>query len=386
MGEKSRFLAILAALLAAAFRVASVSPETKESEHQKALAKAAAERKADPANALLQTFSDFDKGYVYISPLLKSGTCASLPRNRSSRPMDWAVATVPDPERSNLKLDFDRQLEAIQNAAESAGYQFERFWFPWHSEQAALPALDKLSEGAQAAETSGLPGVLLFRQPGKDSSRVPGLAIFLVGETPTSGINPAQFRYAACLGSSLHQAETEHSALHIIGPGYSASFDSLAALAKNYDQLTVRSWTSDLNSQQQFRMQMGGRGSQLDLKTTRTSSVVSINSFVAFLRREWREMGPIVLLKEAGTALGSGIKPPKPCAASRSETTLLDIEDCKVFLIEFPRNLSTLRNATESEGHAEGAVDPKSGMPRIGLTLSLRTERASYEIPRFSEA
>src|SRR4051812_38223005 len=136
MGEKSRFLAILAALLAAAFRVTSVSPESKGTERHSIPAKAA-EAKGTPADALLRTFSDFDKGTVYVSPLGKDGACSGAPVNSSSRSLDWAIATVPDPERSNLKLDFDRELEAIQNAAESAGYQIERFWFPWGSEHTA---------------------------------------------------------------------------------------------------------------------------------------------------------------------------------------------------------------------------------------------------------
>lgn len=36
---------------------------------------------------------------------------------------DWIIATVPDPEFPEMKLDFDREVETIQNAAESSDQQ-----------------------------------------------------------------------------------------------------------------------------------------------------------------------------------------------------------------------------------------------------------------------
>lgn len=394
MGDK-RFLAILAALLAAVFRTATVSPQIKtspinEPQAQRTSANEPSKGHASADDGILRTFSEFDKTFVYASPLKADGSCDANLTNASSSRMDWVIATVPDPQRSNLKLDFDREIEAIQDAAESGGYQFERFWFPWHAPSSGSSEVGRDDAGpdpTQLRESGSIPGVLLFRQSEKEISGAPGLAVFLVGETPTSGINPGQFRYATCLGRSLHQDEANKSVLHIVGPCYSASFDSLAILSKDFREVIARSWTTDLRSQRQFTKQLRDRGQAVDLRTSRVPSIISINSFVRFIRDEWGETGPIVLLKEEGTALGAGIKGNDNCDSPPDQKSRICIEDPRVVTLGFPRNLSTLRNASESETFATAAsTDSKSAVPRIGLTLSLKGEPAAYEIPRFSPA
>src|SRR5215469_10872890 len=38
------------------------------------------------------------------------------------------IAFVPDPERTSLRLNFDREIESLQNAAQDEGYRFIDYW------------------------------------------------------------------------------------------------------------------------------------------------------------------------------------------------------------------------------------------------------------------
>jgi len=63
---------------------------------------------------------------------------SSLPRNwgvpASVRgTMRFVLATVPDPAHTHLGLFFDRQIEAIEQAAQKDGYNFARAYMPWDS-------------------------------------------------------------------------------------------------------------------------------------------------------------------------------------------------------------------------------------------------------------
>lgn len=373
MGDKTRLVTLFTALIAASFGVHSAEKRSAPERFSSAPTPHVALRPnvSQPnrvAAGLITTFNDFNKNSDFQSPLNADESCSAQTQNGVLR-MDWAIATVPDPVRSNLKLDFDREIEAVQNAAASAGYQFERFWFPWHT-SALEPAEAQAPGLGERRESDTVPGVLLFHRSDLNAGPSGGLAIFLVGETPTSGINPGQFRSAVCLGDSLG---TDHKALTVIGPAYSASFDSLARLA-NDRRLKVRSWTTDFESQRVFEEQ-----THADFLTTRAPSIVSVNSFVRFLRSEWRESGPVVILKEEGTALGAGLR-----RVSNDNAPVLN--DSGVRLIEFPRNLSKLRNASETEAVATVSSGTDTQAPHPGLTLSLKDDSSSFEIPTFAQS
>jgi hypothetical protein len=373
VGDKTRLITLFTALIAASFGVhsaakRSATERTGSAAAPHAYSEASLSRSNPAAAGLTTTLNDFDKSTTFKSPLNEDGSCSGETQ-KDLFPMKWAIATVPDPVRSNLKLDFDREIEAVQNAASSSGYQFERFWFPWHL--SALTETDAEGPGGgERRESDTVPGVLLFHRSDLNSGPAAGLAIFLVGETPTSGINPGQFRSAVCLGDSLG---TDRTSLTVIGPAYSASFDSLARLAQ-HRRLKVRSWTTDYESQRVFVEQ-----THADFLTTRTASIVSVNSFVHFLRSEWGESGPVVILKEEGTALGAGLK-----RVSNDNAPVLN--DSGVRLIEFPRNLSKLRNASETEAVTTVSSGTDTQIPHPGLTLSLKDDSSSFEIPTFAQS
>jgi hypothetical protein len=127
------------------------------------------------------------------------GTC--LPSSKQPYQIKAMIATVPDPVNSHRVLQYDRALEAIERAVSSASYTFDRYWIPW-DEVYSLPQSDPdklaaIDEKRHRREEQ--PGVLLFRKSENDL-----LAVFLVGETPTSGINKIAFVHAVEYSNTLH--------------------------------------------------------------------------------------------------------------------------------------------------------------------------------------
>lgn len=176
-------------------------------------------------------------------------------------PLNFMLATVPDPLGSHMALEFDREIVGIERAASQADLVFEGYWFPWtgiiKTEQANHfdPASDTLRQQLRQQ-----PGLLIFRKRGKpsdlkDDAYVPRLLVFLVGETPTGGINKIAFSKAVTYTSQLachtiggsdnpirSAARPELcalSSLPILGPNYSGSFSSLYSAIRDAHHLTL---------------------------------------------------------------------------------------------------------------------------------------------------
>src|SRR5271167_4149077 len=107
----------------------------------------------------------------------------------------YIVATLPDPVHTHFAMLFDRLTEALQQAAQDQGYNYDGSWLPWTEEG---------STGEQKADAlrNQQPGVLVFRGAISPSSDWPkclkppdklcvpapydrGLIVFVVGENPT---------------------------------------------------------------------------------------------------------------------------------------------------------------------------------------------------------
>ena len=106
---------------------------------------------------------------------------------------EFLLATVPDPYNSPHRYVFDAYVESIQWAARASGYAFDRYWFPW-SEQHP-PDGDTVEERRlQTDENTRLdkiPGVLVFRR--YENHQWNPLVVFLISETPISGVNKTAF-------------------------------------------------------------------------------------------------------------------------------------------------------------------------------------------------
>lgn len=144
-----------------------------------------------------------------------------------------AIAIVPDPNATQMKLDFDRDIVAIQRAAAAENYLYTRFWFPWRGgDWTAEKGDDAEAEVRRRQE----PGILCFRRKGGDGT-TDRLFVLLVGETPTSGANRIQLSHALYYGHTLTGTEkypqraaknpSYTTQIELSGPHFSASFKPL---------------------------------------------------------------------------------------------------------------------------------------------------------------
>lgn len=245
------------------------------------------------------------------------------------------IATIPDPAKTHLALTFDRQLEAIMLAAQDSGYLFHKDWLPWRIEaepENTDPEIRKKSE-SEKHDREMLPGLLLFRKPIPNTRLPETLAIFLVGETPTAGIDRHQFYRASCYVN--HLQKNEFRGLRILGPTFSGSFESLdAALQESCekpDTVEVRTGTAtDLDSWVDFHQ-----------KYSRFRSTIHDDrSTYALLRGKLPKTDRVAFLTEDSTAYGQQkIYLPK----ERSERYP---NDAQFF---YPREISRLRNAYQHD-------------------------------------
>jgi hypothetical protein len=164
--------------------------------------------------------------------------------------IEYLIATVPDPIDTRLDHQFDRALDAIRRAIESAEYTFDRYWLPWDRSKTAPPAISPA--GPETAQLGARhvrdPGVFLFRasekktkENGSEPKRKSLLLLFLVGETTTWGIHKAAFLDALKQYEWLpHHVESKTEAtphkkqLGILGPYFSGSTVSLAIPLKRW--------------------------------------------------------------------------------------------------------------------------------------------------------
>jgi len=162
--------------------------------------------------------------------------------------VDSIIAMVPDPIESGLSLKLDNEIDAIQRAAESEGYVLDRYKLPWPtpSERAGTGPAAEIDQSEESEPTpseaahSGTkpmlraePGIFLFR----DGRKHRLLVVFVIGETPTSGVHKPALRRALQQACELRKAfvsalprgdcGSNCPPISIMGPAFSGSQDSL---------------------------------------------------------------------------------------------------------------------------------------------------------------
>src|SRR4051812_827403 len=110
------------------------------------------------------------------------------------------IATVPDPLHTRMSVETDRYLDAIQQAAYRSGWELATQWLPW-TIKARQSATAASAQSTRGVDVEKLPGLLVFRRHFTGSEVVSKvvsklLLVFIVGETPTAGMNGFQFEAA----------------------------------------------------------------------------------------------------------------------------------------------------------------------------------------------
>jgi len=123
-----------------------------------------------------------------------------------------AVVTVPDPVETRLGRSFDIELAALVSAFQASDYVLDGFAFTWTPRQLNQDGVQTVPKDKHERD---LPSVLLFRKDDwrncvqSSTEQFCGstyFVIFMVGETPSSGVHPEAFARAARCAMALDGA------------------------------------------------------------------------------------------------------------------------------------------------------------------------------------
>jgi hypothetical protein len=318
-----------------------------------------------------------------------TGKCEARPE-LGSAPFRVMIAFVPDPERTNLRLYFDRAMEAIANAAQDTGqYTLFKYSLPW---QAMAPAAagslaDQSKVEEQGRETRSYPGILLFRS----TSDGQPLVILLVGESPTEGYRTAQLENAL---SFEKQLTSESDPLLLMGPCFSGTLDMLERAiqtntALNMRDLKVFSGTASTEEAwKSFQSGLKDKVVKLDTASFLGSNEVVCWALNDFLSGDLGFQQAPLSLSEGGTVFGGDFR-----AADASPKTHKD--DCHKndgpVGFRFPRGLSHVRQAFQNQpassrktNPADESLDLTGDQDRPSLSITGDSSDGRDQIPEFA--
>ena len=313
-------------------------------------------------------------------PADSEGNCEIASQYRS---VSHVIVFVPDPYLTRLRLQFDRSIEAITWAAQDAGFtSFRAQWVPWRAtEPAELSGLDDRNrDDEDQKQRRKLPGVLVFS--GADKS----LIVWLVGESPTHGLNREQFSKALAHVKESPGRKPVSAAsarpVRIVGPCFSGTLPLLTnALEEEWakdPRLTVAVLSGTANhtaSEDGFLTNLSSHpGSRFN--SLSYQDVLRIEALKAYLHGPLDAERSMTVLSEDETAYGEAkddAAPPKDGAGDFSDG------------FRFPRGIAFLRNAYQADPGLLLSVQ-ESAVPRRSLQLSLEAPDIGHDsVPEFSE-
>jgi hypothetical protein len=325
------------------------------------------------------------------------------------------VAIVPDPVESSFGDVFDALIESLQRGAEAAGFVLGPFDLAWSKE---LVTGDKTTQKEPTPDSEDRiylrrPSVLLFRDR---SSVLPGtshiLVMFLVGETPRSGVELAALTMALDQAANLRQilndllsprggrARGSQSIpeIRIMGPTFSGSASSL--------EFGLRDWIGARRSQSLPIPRItviSGSATAIDkahflsgLDASFCATTAPVTSAQAALLR-WLGLSgedEVAVLSEGDTVYGSQVlsRHSRATPKGSSQPTEKDVHanGPKLLQFAFPLHIADLeRAAKESEQNAAGnpSSNPTPSLGTRSLLLAAQQSGATGDvIPLFSSA
>ncbi len=320
--------------------------------------------------------------------------------------VQFVIAIVPDPIHTHLALLFDRYIQSLQQAVQQQGdYAFDRSILPWKltSQKGNDGVAERQSEDQARKAREALPGLLIFRSNapppmGKDvcASQQP-LFVFLVAETPTSGIRTNQFQNALRIMREIRAGVAESGPvvaprLFIAGPSFSGSLDSLSRQLRMIPQKQKPSGVfvysgsvTSAKSMCQFNNQFLPLQQNADLTvhfaSFQDNDQYSLRQFLRFVTYKGYQPEEIAVLSEDDTAYGN-VQAPHTNEQRKSETdrcqddtrnTDASAMSAEMVHLHFPREISFFRSAYEKELAAK--QDAASKFPgKTALSLNLEEE------------
>jgi hypothetical protein len=322
----------------------------------------------------------------------------------TSHPRDdvhFAIAILPDPLHTRLALLFDRSIEAIQEAAEREGYEFDRAIFPW--DRASVPQSDDVDKRREAAEVQKArekyPGLLIFRGVSHDDADKPidfpaPLFVFVVGEAPTSGIRKKQFQNAMKIVKEIRKGNgtrpsgedslAKSRPLLILGPSTSGSLRSLKrelSLLGSSKAFVYSGGITDVGSISDFTNQIDPA---IHFASFQENDDFIRDRFLQFACHDGYKPDEIATLSEGDTAYGSGVSKTgpdatrvdansqndsKPAGEGNSRTDQApppekNCSDAQIVRLRFPREISYFRAAYQNQTASQRTSSPDIPVPQ----------------------
>jgi hypothetical protein len=293
----------------------------------------------------------------------------------------YAIALAPDPRHTNLSLSFDRQMVAVQQAAQDEGYTYDTSWLPWKTEATSYSSVSDQQRAED--ETDGresCPGVVLFRKstpdvkPGQgvDTAAPYGraLVVLVVGEQPTGGLNEDQWTNAMVwLNNNASAKEDgtpgETRVLSILGPFSSGTFVSLqrdlVALKAGADvfpsaDTPVRILSGTVRGCgpiRWFQKSLELRKAPTTFGSFSENDELQIYRLLNYLRYQGTATSEVAILSEDETAYAGAPssqlnEPPGPCDFQYARVN-------RPVRLSYPRDISALRTAYEKQSVFTGS-------------------------------
>ena len=335
------------------------SPGSSSDKSPQAIQPAVLQPKQSPAAGLpTHSAGKLIEDFLHARPVQEGGLPGEL---RSKYSLDFMIATVPDPVDSRLPYFFDSFMDSIQRACEASGYVLDRFDMAW---------LQAAGAGTGATGETDIPryrrdpGLLLFRSP--DERKL--LLVFLVGETPTSGLHKAAMAGALRQLADFYDWGPGHdklpeelrnltaadsvSRIEIMGPAFSGSASSL--------DFALRDWLKELgNPPIHFRIISGtataidpqefsriGDGGRLTFQAVVPPDSMMMPRVFAYIQS--LGYAQVAMLSEASTAYG--------------QTNMRDAQLRPVVLnLPFPLHISQLRTLSEKQQRSQQKSNSELG-------------------------
>lgn len=314
------------------------------------------------------------------------------------------VATVADPLHTHLNLQFDRTIDAIQQAAQDQGYTYDSSWLPWKAQEAEYSGLaDQQNEDKEISGRERCPGLILFRQTSHGSSTDSyndGLFVFLVGEMPTTGINRIQWDNAIRWIDEHASKEDSHQVLRVLGPTYSGSVSSVARalitppkLNSNFSNTLLYSGTVSGCSSIQWLKDRLKNTAGVHIANFIQNDAIQGDRYYKYLQDRGHSLSEVAVLSEDETAYGGlpdvkagaipttgtalTAKPDMTKAATAPAGTALAATprtcepsyepDNAPLHLYYPRDISALRSAYQEQSIFATANGDKSNAPHVVL-------------------
>ena len=278
------------------------------------------------------------------------------------------IAFVPDPERTNLRLYFDRSIEAITNAAQDTGYTLFKYSLPWQPSPPRTYDLLADDEAAKAKrrDANSFPGVLAFRD--KDG---PTLAVLLVGESPTQGYSVDQLQHALDFESQL---AAPGDPIRLMGPCFSGTLSMLQRAFGNVPAFSKRpfaiySGSATTGSAWQDLAGSLSRNQLMDAATFLRTNESTSWALADFMAQRLHFSGRPALLFEGGTIFANDVK---------------DLRQEQGIEFRFPRGLSHVRQAYQKDPTLSQTTSPDLTQDRRGLAISGDPQDGRDQIPEFA--